>query len=363
MNKKTLLAVGIAFSSLSLYSHATVANTTPAIPVGIQTVDDHDVQQSLTLVAKLVAQESVLIKPEVAGKVSQILVKSNEDVKANQPLLILDTQKAQATLNEARANYHDEQRKENEFSRLLQRNAVTKTELDAQRASVDMAKARMDAALADLSYLNIHAPFAGTIGFISFSKGKIVTASEELFTLDNLDRMRLDLQVPEKYLSKIKLGMDVKTESRAWENQAFMGKLVHIDTRVNEATLSVPIRIDIPNKDHRLKPGMLMSATLTFPKIHKPIIPVQALEYSGTKRYVYVLDGDKVKRTEIVLGARIEDQIVVDSGLDIGVKIVTKGLVNMRDGLAVKVVEDETAQAKKDAEKAIEKQDAAQGAN
>lgn len=343
MDKKSLSSFGIAFSLFIATSHIANANDKPeGIPVGAQIVQEHDVQQTLTLVAKLSAQESVTIRPEVSGKIEKILVSSNQEVKVNQPLLILDEKKARAALNEARAYYNDEKRKEREFASLVKKNAITQTELDAQRASVDIAKARMDVALAELSYLNINAPFSGTVGFIDFSKGKTVSASEELFTLDNLDNMRLDLQVPEKYLSKISLGMKVNTESRAWNDQTFPGKVTHINTRVNSATLSVPVRVDIANPDHKLKPGMLMSATLTFPKIHKPIIPVQALEYSGTKRYVYVIENDKVTRTEIILGARIEDKIVVESGLEIGKQIVTKGLVNMRDGLNVKVVEQDS---------------------
>lgn len=312
------------------------------VSVGTQIVEKHDVQQTLTLVAKLSAQESVTIKPEVSGKIDQILVQSNQEVKENQPLLVLDVKKARATLNEARAYYNDEKRKESEFASLVKKNAITQTELDAQRASVDIAKARMDVALAELSYLNIKSPFSGTVGFIDFSKGKTVAASEELFTLDNLQRMRLDLQVPEKYLSEISLGMKVDIHSRAWTGQTFIGTVTHINTRVNSATLSVPVRVDIPNPEHKLKPGMLMSATLAFPTIHKPIIPVQALEYSGTKRYVYTVENGKVLRTEITLGSRIEDKIVVETGLDVGKEIVTKGLVNMRDGLNVHVIEKET---------------------
>lgn len=342
MDKKSLSSLGLALSLFVSTSHIANANDKPAgIPVGAQTVQEHDVQQSLTLVAKLSAQESVTIKPEVSGKIDKILVQSNQQVKEGQPLLVLDIKKARAALSEARAYYNDEKRKEREFASLVKKNAITQTELDAQRASVDIAKARMDVALAELSYLNINAPFSGTVGFIDFSKGKTVAASEELFTLDNLDRMRLDLQVPEKYLSKISLGMVVNSESRAWNGQTFSGKVTHINTRVNSATLSVPVRVDIANSDHKLKPGMLMSATLTFPKIHKPIIPVQALEYSGTKRYVYVIENGKVTRTEIILGARIEDKIVVESGLEIGKQIVTKGLVNMRDGLNVHVIEND----------------------
>ncbi|MGV3001431.1 efflux RND transporter periplasmic adaptor subunit [Vibrio sp. E150_018] len=343
MDKKSLSSFGIACSLLIATPYIANANDKPTgIPVGAQIVQEHDVQQTLTLVAKLSAQESVTIRPEVSGKVEKILVNSNQEVKVNQPLLILDEKKARATLNEARAYYNDEKRKEREFASLVKKNAITQTELDAQRASVDIAKARMDVALAELSYLNINAPFSGTVGFIDFSKGKTVSANEELFTLDNLDNMRLDLQVPEKYLSKISLGMQVNTQSRAWSDQIFPGKVTHINTRVNSATLSVPVRVDIANPNHKLKPGMLMSATLTFPEIHKPIIPVQALEYSGTKRYVYVIENDKVTRTEIILGARIEDKIVVESGLEVGKKIVTKGLVNMRDGLNVKVVEQDS---------------------
>lgn len=342
MDKKSLSSLGLALSLFVSTSHIANANDNPAgIPVGAQTVQEHDVQQTLTLVAKLSAQESVTIKPEVSGKIDKILVQSNQQVKEGQPLLVLDIKKARAALSEARAYYNDEKRKEREFASLVKKNAITQTELDAQRASVDIARARMDVALAELSYLNINAPFSGTVGFIDFSKGKTVAASEELFTLDNLDRMRLDLQVPEKYLSKISLGMVVNTESRAWNRQTFSGKVTHINTRVNSATLSVPVRVDIANSDHKLKPGMLMSATLTFPKIHKPIIPVQALEYSGTKRYVYVIESGKVTRTEIILGARIEDKIVVESGLEIGKQIVTKGLVNMRDGLNVHVIEND----------------------
>ncbi|WP_089138583.1 efflux RND transporter periplasmic adaptor subunit [Vibrio rumoiensis] len=340
MDKKRFSSLGLALSFFLVTPYIAHANDkVTGIPVGAQFVEEHDVQQTLTLVAKLSSQESVTIKPEVSGKIDKILVQSNQEVKEGQPLLVLDIKKARAALSEARAYYNDEKRKEREFASLVKKNAITQTELDAQRASVDIAKARMDVALAELSYLNIHAPFSGTVGFIDFSKGKTVAASEELFTLDNLERMRLDLQVPEKYLSEISLGMEVSTESRAWNGQTFLGKVTHINTRVNSATLSVPVRVDIPNPDHKLKPGMLMSATLTFPKIHKPLIPVQALEYSGTKRYVYVIDNGVVTRTEITLGTRIEDKIVVESGLEIGKQIVTKGLVNMRDGLNVHVIE------------------------
>lgn len=115
--------------------------------------------------------------------------------------------------------------------------------------------------------------------------------------------------------------------------------MVAIDPRVNEETLNLKIRVQFENSDNRLKPGMMMSSTITFPPISAPIVPVQALEYSGTKRYVYVVGEDHIAhRTEVILGARVGDQVLIDSGLKIGDKVVVQGLVNMRDGLKINEV-------------------------
>lgn len=81
---------------------------------------------------------------------------------------------------------------------------------------------------------------------------------------------------------------------------------------------------------------MLVTATMAFPTIKAPIIPVQSLEYSGTKRFVYIVDEKgKANRTEVFLGARIGNQVVIEQGVSIGDKIVVQGIVNMRDGVTV----------------------------
>lgn len=218
----------------------------------------------------------------------------------------------------------------------MKRNAITQTEIDAQKASVEIAQARLDAANAELKDLHITAPFSATVGFIDFSLGKMVSAGSELFSLDNLSVMQLDLQVPERYLSQLSTGMKVTAKTSAWGEQTFQGEVVGIDSRINQETLNLRVRIHFDNDDRKLKPGMLVSAKMDFPAIEAPIIPVQALEYSGTKRYVYVVENSKAKRTEVVLGARVDNLVVIEKGLDIGQKIVVQGIVNMRDGASVK---------------------------
>ncbi|ENM5748011.1 efflux RND transporter periplasmic adaptor subunit [Vibrio mimicus] len=350
MNKNSVLSLTL----LTVLMHSTVLSAKelaqpPAISVVTEQVQSHQISQSLSLVGKLKAQQSVEIAPEVTGKVNVIAVQANQLVKKGQLLVQLDDDKAQAALVEAKAYLQDEQRKLAEYERLLKRNAITPTEIDAQRARVEIGQARLNAAQANLADLHIAAPFDGTVGFIDFSRGKWVSAGAELLTLDNLTLMQLDLQIPERYLPQISKGMKVLGTSNAWPNHSFEGSVVAVDSRINQETLNLRVRVNFPNPEQRLKPGMLMSARINFPAINAPIIPVQALEYSGTKRFVYVIGEDNMaKRREVKLGARVENQVVIEQGLDIGEKIVVQGIVNMRNNARVSEVTVEGRPLKKD---------------
>jgi RND family efflux transporter MFP subunit len=340
MNQTKSIALAVLLAcTLSTPSYAKRPTSNESVAVVAEEVATHEISQSLSLIGKLEAAESVIISPEISGKVDRIAIKANQTVKKGQLLIQLNDDKAKAVIKEAQAYLHDEQRKLKEFQRLSKKNAITQTEIDGQKASVNIAQARLEAANAELRDLHISAPFAGTVGFIDFSLGKMVSVGSELLTLDNLSLMQLDLQVPERYLSMLSTGMKVDAKSQAWGDLEFSGEVVGIDSRINAETLNLRIRIDFPNKELKMKPGMLMAATLDFPAINAPIIPVQALEYSGTKRYVYVIgDDNKVIRTEVILGARVENRVVIEKGLDIGQDIVVQGLVNMRDGVTVKMI-------------------------
>ncbi|NVC92989.1 efflux RND transporter periplasmic adaptor subunit [Vibrio natriegens] len=341
MNMKATLSLSVLTLSLLLASQTTLAaqRGPTAVTVVTEQVETHEINQSLSLIGKLEAAESVVIASEVSGKVEQIAVNANQNVQQGQLLIKLNDDKARAALVEAQAYLKDEQRKLKEFQRLVKRNAITPTEIDAQKASVQIADARLDAAKANLADLHIAAPFSGTVGFIDFSRGKMVSVGTELLTLDDLSVMELDLQVPERYLSMLSVGMDVQAKTSAWGDQFFIGKVTGIDTRISTETLNLRVRIQFDNPENRLKPGMLMNASLAFPAIEAPIIPVQALEYSGTKRYVYVIDeNNKATRTEVLLGARVDNEVVIESGVKVGDKIVVQGIVNMRDGVQVEEI-------------------------
>ncbi|GIU47829.1 efflux RND transporter periplasmic adaptor subunit [Shewanella algidipiscicola] len=330
--------------SPSLDSQATegseqVAKKMRVIPVVTSVVAQQELSQHLSLVGKLEANRSVQIAAEVAGKITRINVDANQAIVAGQTLVVLEHTRAKANVAQAQAYWQDEQRKLTEFQKLIGNNAITQTEIDAQKASVDIALARLQAAQAELDLHLISAPFSGTAGLVDFSVGKMVSVGSELLSLDDLASMRLDIQVPELYLSRLQLGMSVTATSRAWPDERFVGHVVAIDPRINPETLNLKVRVNFDNPQQKLKPGMLMSANIGFAPIKQPIVPVQALEYSGTKRFVYIIDSDNVaRRTQVTLSARIDDKVLISEGVNSGDKIVVQGLVNMRDGLKIEEV-------------------------
>ncbi|MGF1682520.1 efflux RND transporter periplasmic adaptor subunit [Photobacterium minamisatsumaniensis] len=311
------------------------------VPVTTGTVSSHSIAQSLSLIGKLEAQRSVNVATQVAAKVDRIVVGVNSKVEKGELLVQLDDAKARAAFAEAQAYLNDEKRKYNEFKSLVDRGAITQTQLDAQLASVSIADARLQAAQAELNDHAINAPFSGTVGLVDFSAGHMLTVGSELFSLDDLSSMRLDIQVPEQYLSLLREGTKVTATSQAWPDREFHGEIQAIDSRVQADSLNIRVRVSFTNDDGQLKPGMLMAANIGFAPQEAAIVPVQALEYSGTKRFVYLVDeAGTAKRTEVQLGVRVENEVVIESGIDIGDRIVVQGLVNMRDGLQVNDITD-----------------------
>ena len=218
-------------------------------------------------------------------------------------LIALDAGKQQAELAEQSASVRDESRKLRDMRRLVARGAITTSELEGQEATVAQAQARADAAKYELSLRTLLAPFDGSVSLIDLSEGALVNSGDTLLHLDELAKLRLDLAVPERYLSLLRPGMMVTATSSAWPDQSFRGVLETLDSRVSNDTQNIKARVIIPNPDGQLRPGMLLNVELSLPPQKMTLIPAQSVEYAGEQRFVYRLEPNgKVKRVPVVLG-------------------------------------------------------------
>ncbi|PKG56020.1 efflux transporter periplasmic adaptor subunit [Shewanella sp. GutDb-MelDb] len=300
-------------------------------------VEVQSMSTPIKLVGTLVAKESVIIASEVDGRVAEIKVTDSQQVQKGDLLFTLIDRQAKAELEEAQAYLKDESRKLKEFKQLGAKGGVSATIRESQQVSVDIAQARMNAAKVNYDYHRILAPISGVLGLVNITQGQRLIKDTPVMTLDNTALMQLDLNIPEKYISKLAKGQTITTKVSAWGEDVFEGKVAAIDSRVQPQSLDIKIRVGITNVDRKLKPGMLAHAKLKFPASSYTVVPLQAIEYAGEKTFVYVIDENwRAHQTEVVLGEQIAEQVVVSEGLASGQRIVIEGLVNISDKDVVK---------------------------
>lgn len=236
---------------------------------------------------------------------------------------------AQATFAEADQLYKRQRE-------LAAQQLVASATLDTQRAIRDAAEARVREMQSDIGDRRVRAPFAGVLGIRQVSAGSLVTPSTSIATLDDIERMHVDFQVPEAELASLGNGDKVTATSVAYPGRSFEGVVATIDTRVDPGSRAVTVRADFINADHALRPGMLLDIRMFRPERQALVIPEIAVVQVGRDSFVYRVKADhSVERLDITSGARRAGVVEIRSGLKAGDRIVVDGTGKLRPGLKV----------------------------
>lgn len=310
----------------------------PAAAVRVQSVTLGELSHSLSLTGRMQAVRSVAIRTEADGRLVTLPPAPGSVLPAGVEILRLDDRQQQATLREIQAYWQNEQRKLRDMLKLAAQGVVPRHDVENQQSLVLQAQARHEQAESQLALRQIRAPFSGTVGLHHLTQGALVKAGETLLYLDDLSRLRLDLAVPERYLSRVQPGMRINAVTEAWPGQVFHGQLVALDSRMDESTLTLNVRVEFDNPDGQLKPGLLMQASLAFPAPARPLIPAQSILYQGDERYVFVLHDQQVARRPVTLGEQQAAGVSVLSGLDVNELLVVEGGHVLQDGQRVRVI-------------------------
>jgi membrane fusion protein (multidrug efflux system) len=182
----------------------------------------------------------------------------------------------------------------------------------------------------------ITAPFDGVLGMRQVSPGSLVTPGTPIATLDDISLIKLDFTVPERFIAVITRGQDVTARSETYPDRDFAGKVASVDSRIDPVTRSVTVRAELPNPDRLLRPGMLMTVAVFLEPRQAVVVPEIAVVQVGTESFVYRVNADHtVARAKVTLGSRREGEVELRSGLSPGDRIVTEGIVKLRDGMQV----------------------------
>jgi len=328
-------SLAVALAGCDRAAHQT-ASAAP-IPVTVQTVGPQSWNSTVQSIATVRARESVALTAAVSDVVDKVYFESGDSVKAGQLLITLRGNSQQAALSAAQATYEEADQLYRRQQELISQQLVAKSTVDTQRALRDAAMARVQQMRSDIGDREVRAPFAGVLGIRQISPGSLVTSTTVIATLDDIDRMHVDFQVPESQLGLVHLGDEVSGVAAAFPGDRFRGEVAAIDSRVDENTRAVTVRADFANADHRLRPGMLLDVRLYQPARQALVIPEIAVVQVGRESFVYrVKADDTVERVDVRTGERRDGKVELLDGLKSGERIVVDGTGKLRPGLKIR---------------------------
>ena len=311
------------------------------LPVKAALVKVGTVTSEVTAVGTLIANESVVIRPEIAGRVTTIHFNEGQTVAAGAPLVSLDAAEVQAQLAASRADERLTEQRAERAGELFKKNFISQQALDDAREGYKKATAQRQENEARVAKTEIRAPFAGIVGLRQVSAGAYLRAGEDIVRLDKIDAMKLDFRVPEVYLGRIRRDQPVAVRVDAFPGAPFAGRVYALETSVDEKTRTVLLRGRVDNRGAKLRPGMFARVTLELGTNDKAtLVPEQAIVPRGNQNFVFRVVGGKAALTEVALGARSPGQVEITKGLKPGEIIVTDGQLKLQDGTPVAVLPD-----------------------
>ncbi|WP_377810886.1 efflux RND transporter periplasmic adaptor subunit [Azospirillum sp. A29] len=311
----------------------------PPMPVEAAQVRVGTVERTVTAVGSLLSNESVVVRPEIAGRISEIAFKEGQRVAKGTVLVRLDDAIARATLAQAQASIAFSRAELSRADQLVRQNTgplrnreQASAKLLADEAAVQLARAQLDKQV-------IAAPFDGVLGLRKASVGDFVQAGKDIVNLEDIDTLKLDFRVPEMFLPAVKVGQTVKVAVDAFGGRSFDGTVYAIDPLVDVNGRALAIRARVPNPDGSLRPGLFARVSLTLTTVPDAVlIPEQAIVAFGKDQFVFKVVDGKVVQTRVVLGERRNAEVEIAKGLAPGDMVVTAGQLKIRDGVPVTVL-------------------------
>ena len=310
----------------------------PAAPVEVAKVVSEPMPQAIMTVGSLRSDESVTIRPEVAGRVAAIGFREGQRIGKGELLVRLDASVNQAEVQQARANLKLARSKYERAVDLAKSNFISGQARDEAENNLRVAEAALALVEARLAKTEIKAPFSGVIGLRSISVGDYVKEGADLVNLESIDLLKVDFRLPEVHMRQVQAGQTLEVMLDALPGKTFEGRVLAVNPLVDAAGRAIVVRAQVKNSDASLRPGMFSRVRLlTQDDGQALVVPEQALVPLGTEQFVFkVVDGRAV-RTKVETGQRRGGKVEVRGGLAAGDIIVTAGQIRLRDGVAVAV--------------------------
>jgi multidrug efflux system membrane fusion protein len=357
-----MAVVGVSWHHAGATPDPTMA-ANAAIPVTVAAVEQRPVRLSSEFSGRMTAVDSADVRPEVAGRITEIRFKDGQTVQAGDVLFVIDPRpyeaavaKAQADLATANTNAHLAHTELDRAKKLMEAEALARDTYDQRantvgvtQASIQSAQAVLAQARLDLDHAYVKAPISGRVGRAEITVGNLVqTQSAPLLTsIVSNDGIYADFEVDEQtYMRTVRAHaatlakeqkLPVQLTAQGDNAHTYDGVIESFDNKIATGSGTIRARAHFANADGALMPGMFVSVRLWAAESSNAIlVPEDAVGSDQSKRFVYVATpGQKADYREVALGQEMNGKRVVLSGLHSGEKIIIDGVQRVQPGSAI----------------------------
>jgi len=283
------------------------------------------------------ADESVELTAEAGGKITDIRFEEGARVQKGALLVQINDAELQAKKKRLEHQLQLASDRAERQKKLLAEGGVSQEEYDATVNEVEVLKAELSLAEAQIEKKKIRAPFRGVVGLRAVSEGTYVSPQTQITTLQRLDPIKIDLSISEKYASAVGPGQSISFSVRNME-RSLNGQVYATNTQVNPETRTLQLRARAPNPDGTLRPGMFADVTVVLETIDDAIVvPSFSVVPTLDGQRVFVVDNGTAQPRNIVTGVRTDSTVQVTDGLALGDTVITSGIQDLRAGLPIRI--------------------------
>lgn len=309
-----------------------------ALPVEVVEIKPERLENNLSVTGNIIPNESVNLRSEISGLVTEINFKEGEFVKKGTPLVYLNDD--ELTAQKDRLNYTKKlyEGQENRQKQLLEREAISQEEYDIVLNQYNTNLADINLIEALIRQTVIRAPFDGVIGLRQISIGSVITPADVIVSVVNIDPIKIDFSIPERYANTVKQGSRITFTNAAVEGES-EGEVYAIAPNIDAATRTLQLRAISPNKARKFLPGMFVGIKLNLEVDENAfMVPAESLipEMGGYKVYI-VNSADKIEETKVSIGIRTEKEVQIVEGLKEGDLVLKTGVIQAKAGMPVKI--------------------------
>ncbi len=297
-----------------------------AMPVEVAAAIRDTVVDAIAATGQIEAIQSIELRPEVSGRITDILVREGQEVADGTPLFKVDDAELKAQVAQAEAERQLARQALERTKQLIAQNASSTSDLEQAEAKSRGADANYDLLKTRLDRTVVRAPFGGVVGRRLVSIGTYVSSQTSLITLQSVNPQHASFDVPERYADRLRRGQLVSFQVAALPGKNFSGEVVFVDPVVSLPGRTILIKARVPNNEHQLQAGMFIEARLaTDIRPNAVVVPEDALLPMQGSTFIWVIKGGKADRRQVGVGVRTAGWAEIQGAVEAGDSVVVGG--------------------------------------